>query len=128
MTVSPVERMLDVVGPLWSEAETSAALGLGVAELAGRRAAGCPLGLPSSDGDWFYPACQFEEFEDRVRVVPDLVDFLKLHRTSPPWAVGMMAATPADELDGLTPVEWARQGREAEKLLAFAHSLHSEWR
>lgn len=71
---------------------------------------------------------QFETVDGTVRVRPALVQFLTILRDVDPWTVAMVAATPAaDELDGLSPTEWARQGRDVDTLFDFAHQLCTEW-
>lgn len=71
--------------------------------------AGAILALKTSDGQLVFPVSQFHTIQgDGVKVIPALVPALIALRKYDPWAVALLLRTPADELAGATPLEWAR--------------------
>jgi hypothetical protein len=84
--------------------------------------------VPRDSGQHFYPVFQFESMEGRVRVRPGLISFMQAVGPRDPWTTGVISVTPMDELDGLTPVEWLRQGQDIEWLVTIGHQIRSEWR
>lgn len=118
-----------LLGPFWTGARTRQALGLNNRQaLASRVASGSVLALKSADGDLLYPVAQFHKRPDgTIEVKPALVPFLRTLRTFDPWAVGVLLHTPAPELGGLTPLDWARKDRTPDTLTALAQTVAHEW-
>ena len=48
-------------------------------------------------------------------------------RSFDPWTVAVLLNTPAPELDGATPIEWARQGGAQDALRDLAQVVAKEW-
>lgn len=119
--------MVAAIGALWSAERTRDALGLTDTEVVARRSAGALLGVQTADDSWFYPLAQFEPHDGGVRVRPGLAAFLEVLRDVDPWTVAMAANTPAEELEGRSPVEWARDGKSIDTLIDYAYVLRGEW-
>lgn len=121
----PETELVEAVAPLWSAERTLTALGLTESQATERVRAGSLLGLECSDGSLVFSLAQFETHEGTVRVRPALVEFFTMLRGEDPWTVALFAVTKADELDGLSPVDWVRDGRDTEALLDYANTLRT---
>lgn len=130
MTTRPEENELaDLLAPYWTGQRTAEALRLDPSELADERSAHRLLGLMTTDGDYFYPVRQFERSDTgTTRVKPGLVRFMEAIEGLDPWTVGVLAVTPAEELDGLTPLQWLDDGRDPGRLIELAHVIRCEFR
>lgn len=129
MTGGPVDRndLVEVVGPVWSEARAIAALDVSAGTASSMRDAGSLLGLRTSDGARVYPVAQFQRRDGTVEVKPALVPVLRALRGSDPWAVAVLLHTPAPELDGATPLGWLSDGGSPETLARLARMVAREW-
>lgn len=121
----PEIELVEAVAPLWSAERTLTALGLTESQATERIRAGSLLGLECSDGSLVFPLAQFETYDGTVGVRPSLVEFFTMLRDEDPWTVALFAVTTADELDGQSPIEWARHGRDTETLLDYANTLRT---
>lgn len=121
----PEAELVQAVAPLWSMERTRAALGLIESQVTERMRDGSLLGLECSDGSLVFPLAQFETHDGTVRVRPALVQFLGMLRDEDPWTVALVLVTAADELDGDSPVDWTRDGRDIEALLDYATTLRT---
>jgi hypothetical protein len=117
-----------IVGPLWSEAKTCEALGgLSLQALESRRGRRSVLGLTVGDGTVAYPVWQFRRYGSDVEVVPDLEAMLCHLRAFDEWAVAVLMCVPALELEGLSPVQWARARFPVAQLAGLARTVAREW-
>lgn len=121
-------ELADLLAPLWSAKRTQEALGgLSRATMHDRRKTGSVLGVKTTDGAIFYPVAQFEAHGGKVRVKPGLRPFLMALRERDPWTVAVLLHTPADELGGLTPLDWVRKERDVDVLVAYARAVDAEF-
>jgi len=76
------------------------------------------LALRAEGGHLVYPLFQFHA----GRPLPALGDLLAAFREVgvDAWTVASWLVTPQDELDGVTPVEWLKGGREPDRAVAAA--------
>ena len=128
-TSEPVaNEIAALIGPFWTESKVCDVLGVAADELAVRRAEGTVLALTSTDGDTFYPVDQFQRRGDeRLEVRAALVPLLRTLRSFDAWTVAVLLHTPAPELGGLTPLDWARQGGTEGTLADLALVVSREW-
>lgn len=121
--------LADLLAQYWTGARVRKALGIRTRQaLDSRRRHGSILGVKSTDGDVLYPVEQFHRRADgQVEVKPALVPLLRALREHDSWAVGVLLCTPAPELDGLTPFDWAQQKRPAETLERLGRRVAREW-
>lgn len=77
------------------------------------------LALPTREGDLAYPVFQFD---DRGRPYPALGPVLEAFAASglSPYTIGSWLVTAQGALDGVTPVDWLREGRDPERLVTAA--------
>ena len=123
-----MNEMADLLAPYWSERRTREALNVDEDRLAQMCRDGKVLGLPSTDGETFFPVWTLERKDGQVRTNVRLRPFISTLRSVDPWTVGILLRTPADELDGLTPEQWARERRDQAVLDRLAHRLLAEMR
>lgn len=121
-------NITDLVGPLWSADKTQRALGVPTrAAMRNLCETGSLLGLPTADGVVFYPVAQFETHGGQTRVKPALQHFMVALRERDPWTVAVLLNTPADELDGHTPLVWVRREGDTGTLLEYANIVAAEF-
>jgi hypothetical protein len=117
-----------LLGPFWTTARVRQALGNPTRQaLDSRRRNGSLLGLRTPEGVIYYPVAQFHRRNGTVEVRPTLIHLFRALKEHDPWTVGVLMHTPADELDSLTPLEWARQDRDHETLAHYAAVVAREW-
>lgn len=113
-------RWDDLLGPFYTTAKVSQILG-GVSRqaVADRRERRTLLGLKTSDGVLVYPAFQFDE---RNEILPGLPEVLQVFRgnRSDDWTLAGWLRSPSRALEGRSPVEWLRSGRDPEPVLSLA--------
>lgn len=81
------------------------------------------LAMQTSDSHWVYPVFQFRDGDVREDVAAMLSGF----RHSPRWSVAAWFQTPAESLDGLSPVEWLEAGRGPEPVADLARDAAGRW-
>jgi hypothetical protein len=82
----------------------------------------------TADGDRVYPVFQFARHHDgSVETKPAVAAMLEPLRSFDPWTVALLLNTIAPELDGETPIEWARQGGAQDALRGLAQVVAKEW-
>ena len=120
-------RLVEVVSPLWSGDHAAAMLGLSLKQLELRGRAGQALVLESSDGALLVPVRQFISVNDRVTVRPGLALLLTVLVGVDPWTVAVhtLSDAPADELNGRTVLEAARDN-DFDALFKFAVAVGRE--
>lgn len=116
-----------LIGPVWSAEGACSHLGIGSDVLASRQGDGEVLGLVTSDGDTVYPVFQFWRLDGRVEVRPDLIPVFQTLQGFDGWAVAALLHTPAPELEGTTPLQWLRAGRDGRVLDTLAGVVAREW-
>ena len=122
----PWRSMAERVAPLWSAEKASSELGLQEEELVSAGRSARLVALETSDHAWVFPVAQFERVDGIVRVRPDVQKMLLELAAVDRWTVAQLLATPADELDGLSPYEAVKAGWGVERLVAFARRLRIE--
>lgn len=116
------------IGPVWASVHTREQLGLNSRQaLDSRRRNGSLLGVKTSNGEVFYPVSQFRITSGTVEVRPALAAMFKVLRNQDSWAVATLLTVPAPELDDRTPLEWERNGKDANALVALAQRVRHEW-
>lgn len=116
-----------LAGPVWSEAKASQSLAVTRDALAALSRTGDVLRLVTADGQFVYPVWQFSRGDGRVEVKPGLLPLLRTLREFDGWAVALLLRTPAPELEGLSPLDWLGEGRDAEAVAALATVVAREW-
>lgn len=111
-------RWDELLGPFYGTEQVAKLLG-GVTRqaVAERRKRRTFLALTTADGVLVYPAFQFE----RDRVLPGLAKVLQCFGDgAEEWTLAGWLVSPSRSLGGRSPVEWLRDGREQDPLLALA--------
>lgn len=127
---APVNKMAQQVGPEFYDTRGVAVVLAGPGRppisrqaIEQRRRRRNVLALQTSDERWIYPTWQFID----QGVLQGLPEVLNAFGEESSWSVGTWLTTPREELDGLTAVEWLRQGRDRDVLLRLAHHAASRW-
>lgn len=108
------------LGPFYSSAKAARLLG-GISRqaVADRRNRGTLFGLKTADRAWVYPTFQFDE---RNTVLEGLSAVLKILRESPidEWSLASWLSSPMRSLEGRSPIEWLRLGKDRAALRTIA--------
>lgn len=88
-----------------------------------RRKRGTVLALKTSDKKWIYPTWQFVDHE----VLPGLSEVLLVFGEAPAWSVATWLTTPASDLEGASPADWLREGRDRGSVLRAAQRMAARW-
>ena len=121
-------ELVQAVGPFWSSAKVRAELAIPTRQaLDARIRAGSVLALKTSDGELVFPVMQFRSSASGAEVRPALKGAIKQLRAHDPWTVALLLCTPADELDGLSPLAWARAEHDPEVLAAYVRHVDAQW-
>lgn len=120
--------LVNAVGPSWSTRKLRNELG-GVSSQAvhQRVARGTLWALPTREGTRVYPTFQFVRRHGKLLTKPKLQAMFKILQSQDPWQVAVLLNTPADELDGVSPVQWEKEGGRIGDLERLAHNLVREW-
>lgn len=120
--------LVDTVGPSWSTKKVRDELG-GVSSQAvhQRVARGTLWALPTSDGSRVFPTFQFVRRNGTLQTKSKLQAMFKILEGQDPWQVAVLLNTPAAELDGISPVDWEKQGGSVVDLERLAHNLVRQW-
>lgn len=123
LTHAPTELGL-AVGPFYDTAGVMKLLGNVTKQAVDdrRRKAGV-LALRTSDGKWVYPTFQFSNGE----VAGALLPAVRALRDCPAWSVAQWFVTENDDLDGMSPIDWAKADLPAEPLTRSARHTAAEW-
>ncbi|MHB0877268.1 MAG: hypothetical protein ACYC5O_14620 [Anaerolineae bacterium] len=113
-------RLLEAGGGTLSSAEVARLLGVSRQTVNNRRLKGRLIGVPSTRGDYEYPAWQFAD----GGVLPGLERVLMALRDHHPWTQLSYMLNPDSRLGDRTPLEVLRQGR-ADDVVAAA-SMYGE--
>lgn len=123
--LAPADSALgDEIGPFYDTAGVMKLLG-GVTKQAveARRRKSTILALRTSDGKWVYPSFQF----DGADVSRPLVPAIRAFRDSPPWSAALWFVTGNDDLDGKTPLDWAKAELPPGSIATSAQRTAAEW-
>ena len=112
------------IGPFYDTAAVTTLLG-GVSKQAveARRKKHTLLAVKTADGRWAYPTFQFTGNAVDPRLVPAVQAF----RHAPAWSAALWFVTPNPDLDGASPLDWARDERPRETLTASAARTAHQW-
>lgn len=107
-----------VVGDRIDTTQVAAMLGVSRQALAKRQQSGSLLGL-AGDGTTWYPTWQFDETEECIR--PEVRDLIgafrdRLDNVDPLLIAAWATTNQQEDLDGSTPAQWLRTGRNPEQL------------
>ncbi len=108
------------LGSFYSSARVARLLGdISRQAVADRRGRGTLLGLQTADRKWVYPAFQFDE---RNQVLDGLSELLKTLRASgiDDWSLASWLSSPMRSLEGKSPIEWLRRGEDRATLRGVA--------
>jgi hypothetical protein len=108
----------DELGPLLSSADVADLLGVSRQRVDERLRAGRLIGLRDRAGRRWFPGYQFHDgrpLEDLIAAYHTVA-----HAAVSDWTAAAWAAAADEELDGLSPADWARAGRDSERLAAIA--------
>jgi hypothetical protein len=120
-------RWSQIVGDRLDTTAVAQLLGVTRQALAKRQATGSVLGLPGHGTSW-YPTWQFNLDAGEIR--PEVRDIVGAFRDRlddvDPLLIASWAVTPQDEdLDGLTPEQWLRLGKDTHRLRLAAERAAS---
>jgi hypothetical protein len=122
------QELVQTVGPFWSSAKVRAELAIPTRQaLDARIRAGSVLALKTSDGALVFPVLQFRSTTSGAEVRPALKAAIKQLRAHDPWTVALLLCTPADELDGLSPLAWTRAEYDPAALASYAQRVDAQW-
>lgn len=116
-----------LVGPFWSADKVCASLGVTGDVLATQQETGEVLGLVTRDGETLFPVFQFQRRDDQVEVRPPFVPMFQILRGFDGWAIAVLVYTPSPELNGISPLDWVRQGQPAHALNDLSSAVAREW-
>lgn len=113
-------RWDDLLGPFYTTAKVSEIWG-GVSRqaLADRRERRTLLGLKTSDGVLVYPTFQFNEHNDILAGLPDVLQCFRGSDVDD-WTLAGWLVSPSRALDGRSPVEWLKAGRSPDPVVKLA--------
>ncbi len=117
--VPMVSRWDELLGPFYGTGQVAKILG-GVSRqaIADRRERRTLLGLKTADGVMVYPTFQFDE---RNQVLPGLAEVLQAFRNSAvdDWTLAGWLVAPSKALHGQSAVQWLRAGGALDAALAL---------
>lgn len=117
-------EMAAMLGPFYDSSGVMRLLGIPSKQaLESRRKKSSLLAMKTGDGKWVYPVFQFKG----RAVHPGLVPAIRAFRGQPGWSAGTWFVTPHDDLREQTPLEWARQGGDADWLKVLAARTAHAW-
>jgi hypothetical protein len=115
-------RWDDVLGPFYTTAKVAEIQG-GISRqaLADRRERRTLLALKTADGVLVYPTLQFDENNEVLRGLPEI---LQCFRGAPvdDWTLAGWLVAPSRALEGHSAIEWLRLGRDLEPVLSLARA------
>lgn len=123
MTEDTQNPLAVAVGPFYNEDGVAALLKTTPAEVDARVHAHTLLSVETADGRRIFPVFQFTAH----RVSPALLPAISALASSPAWSAALWFVTKNPDLESLTPVEWAAQGRDPQTLLLSARHTAREW-
>lgn len=108
------------VGPFYTMAKVAEIWG-GVSRkiLADRRERRTLLGLKTSDGVLVYPTFQFDEHNQVLAALPDVLQCFRGSDVDD-WTLAGWLVSPSRALQGRSVVEWLRTGRNPDTVLCLA--------
>ena len=119
-------RLADRVGPVYDAVATHQLLSIDRRQASDRRNRGTILALKTSDDHWVYPAFQFTGPTVNPQMKSMFSKFAQVSDT-PWWTVAAWFRTTRTDLDGLTPADWVRNGRDLETVTTLVDELVRRW-
>jgi hypothetical protein len=113
-------RWDDLLGPYYTTAKVSQILG-GVSRqaVADRRERRTLLGLKTADGVLVYPAFQFDEKNEVLAGLPEVLQAFR-GSGADDWTLAGWLRSPSRALEGHSPVEWLASGGDPEAAFRIA--------
>jgi hypothetical protein len=115
-------RWDDVLGPFYTTTKVAEILG-GISRqaLADRRDRRTLLVLKTADGILVYPTFQFDEHNEIVRGLPEVLQCFRGFDVDD-WTLAGWLVAPSRALEGHSAVEWLRLGYDLEPVLSLARA------
>lgn len=115
-----------VLGPVYTTGGVRALLG-GITRQAvdDRVSRGTLFALATADRHRVFPAFQFDEKNEPLEGLPEVIARLRPHADE--WMIASFLTQPAGALDGRSPVVWLRERRERDRLDSFTRATASRW-
>ena len=115
-------RWDDLLGPFYTTAKVAEILG-GVSRqaIADRRERHTLLALKTADGTLVYPTFQFDEHNKILAGLPEVLQCF-CGSGVVDWSLAGWLVSKLHPLDGRSPVDWLRLGRDLEPVLRLAHA------
>lgn len=123
-----MNELVSRLGPFWTLEKVSAELSLTPVEVERAVSDADVLGLRTEDGLAVFPVSQFLRIAGQVRVRAGVQAMLSELREEDAWSVGLLFATPAPELNNVSPYDAEKDGATPEELAEFARIVRREWR
>ncbi|MFL6200443.1 MAG: hypothetical protein ACJ76J_14795 [Thermoanaerobaculia bacterium] len=122
--MATASRWDDLLGPFYTTAKVSEILG-GVSRqaIADRRERHTLLALKTSDGTLVYPTFQFGDHSEILAGLPEILQCFRAKRGDnrvDDWTLAGWLVSKLRPLEGRSPVEWLRLGRDPEPVLVLA--------
>lgn len=115
------------VGPFFDTPALTRWLGITRQALGKRVQNGSLLCVKTADNHLLYPAFQFDETRTGLPRLADVLDLLAEKDRTDAWQAALWLNSDGDDLDGLTPAQALRVGRESE-VIDLARQAGALWR
>jgi hypothetical protein len=106
------------LGPFYSAGQAARIYG-GTSSLEGSRKHRVVLGLTTADGIVVYPVFQFDEQSRVLGGLPEVLECFPAGYVDD-WALAGWLVSPLRGLDGLSVIQWLRDGRDLAPVLVLA--------
>ncbi|HET9211008.1 MAG TPA: hypothetical protein VFR03_11450 [Thermoanaerobaculia bacterium] len=117
--VTPVSARWDeAVGPFYSAGQAARICG-GTSDLEDRRKHRAVLGLTTADDAMVYPVFQFDDQNRVLQGLPEVLECFPAGYVDD-WALAGWLVSPLRSLEGLSVVQWLREGRDLAPVLVLA--------
>ncbi len=101
------EELIDRAGGLLRLSEVAERLGVSVQAVSGRRSRNTILAVQAPNGEWVYPACQF----DGTGLVEGIDAFVRAFVDADPWTRLMVLVAPSARYGGMSALDLLTAGR-----------------
>lgn len=120
-------RWDDLLGPFYTTARVAEILG-GVSRqaVADRRERHTLFALKTADGTLVYPTFQFNNHNEVLAGLPEALQCFRGSRVDD-WTLAGWLVSKSRSLEGRSPAEWLRLGRDLEPVLRLARDAARRW-